>query len=65
MTKSKLPDEPTMSVPEAGRLFFGLGRDASYRAAAAGQIPMIRLGRLQRVPTAKVRKMVGLEKVEG
>jgi hypothetical protein len=34
----------TMSVPEAGRLYFGLGRNASYEAARRGDIPTIRIG---------------------
>jgi hypothetical protein len=37
-------DRLTMSVPEAGRLFFGLSRNASYRAALAGTIPSLRVG---------------------
>jgi hypothetical protein len=37
-------DRPTMSGPEAGRRFWGLGRAASYRAAKAGDMPCVRLG---------------------
>ena len=40
----------TISVPEAGRLYFGLGRNASYAAATRGDIPTICIGRLKRVP---------------
>jgi hypothetical protein len=36
--------KPTMSVPAAGRRYFGLGRNASYAAAARGEIPTIRVG---------------------
>jgi hypothetical protein len=35
---------PTMSVPEAGKKYFGLGRNASYAAAARGDIPTIKIG---------------------
>jgi hypothetical protein len=42
----------TMPVPEAGRRYFGLGRAASYAAAARGDIPSVRIGRLLRVPIA-------------
>ena len=31
----------TMSVPEAGRIYYGIGRDASYQAAKTGQIIVI------------------------
>ncbi len=34
----------TMSVPEAGRRYFGLGRNASYAAAARGDLPTIKVG---------------------
>ena len=48
----------TMSVPEAGRIF-GLGKNASYAAAARGDIPTIRIGkRTVRVPRAAIEKML-------
>ena len=31
----------TITVPEAGRKYFGLCRNASYDAAARGEIPVI------------------------
>jgi hypothetical protein len=40
----------TLSVPEAGRRYFGLSRNGSYEAADRGDIPTIRIGRLRRVP---------------
>ncbi len=40
----------TLSVPAAGRLYYGLGRNGSYDAAKRGDIPVIRVGRLLRVP---------------
>lgn len=48
-----MPDDNerlTMSVPEAGKKYFGISRDGSYRAAERGDIPTIRVGRLLRVP---------------
>ena len=42
--------ELTISVPEAGRRYFGLCRNASYAAAERGEIPTVRIGRLLRVP---------------
>ena len=48
----------TISVPEAGRRFYGIGKNASYEAAARGDIPVIQVGRLKRVPVvAMERKM--------
>jgi hypothetical protein len=44
-------DRPlTMTVPEAGKLYFGLSRNASYAAAERGDIPVIKIGKLLRVP---------------
>jgi hypothetical protein len=40
----------TLSVPEAGRRYFGLSAQGSYSAAARGDLPIIRLGRRLRVP---------------
>jgi hypothetical protein len=33
----------TLTVPEAGRVYFDLGRNASYEAARRGDIPTIRI----------------------
>lgn len=47
-----MEDEKTMSIPAAGRKYYGLGRAASYEAADSGLIPTIRVGKkLRRVPT--------------
>ena len=48
----------TISVPEAGRMYFGLGRNASYAAAARRQIPTIRLGARLRVPVVAIERML-------
>jgi excisionase family DNA binding protein len=42
----------TMTVPEAGKKYYGLSRDSSYEAARRGDIPTIRVGKLLRVPIA-------------
>jgi hypothetical protein len=52
------PDRKTLTVPEAGRRYFDLSRNASYEAARRGDIPTIKIGRLLRVPvTAMERKL--------
>jgi excisionase family DNA binding protein len=40
----------TISVPDAGKRYFGMSRGASYAAAERGEIPTVRIGRLLRVP---------------
>jgi len=46
----------TISVPEAGRKYFGLSRNGSYAAAERGEIPTIRIGRLLRVPVRALER---------
>jgi hypothetical protein len=48
----------TMSVPEAGRKYFGLSRNGSYDAANRGEIPVIQIGRLKRVPVRLMERML-------
>jgi hypothetical protein len=48
----------TLSVPQAGKTYFDLSRDASYAAAANGQIPTIRIGRLLRVPVVALERLL-------
>ncbi len=48
----------TMSVPEAGKVYFDLSKNASYEAARRGDIPTIRVGRLLRVSVAVMERIV-------
>ena len=48
----------TLSIPEAGRLYFGLSKNGSYDAAARGELPFIRIGRLKRVNVAKMEQIM-------
>jgi excisionase family DNA binding protein len=57
MSKFELPEDPTVSVPEAGRLL-GVGRSCAYEAAERGEIPVIRIGRLKRVPKLVLKAML-------
>lgn len=48
----------TMSVwPDAARKL-GVGKDAAYAAAHAGEIPVVKIGRLLRVPVAAFERML-------
>ena len=51
-------NELTISVPEAGRRFYGLSRNGSYVAAGRGDIPTIKVGRLLRVPVRAMERML-------
>jgi hypothetical protein len=48
----------TMSVPEAGKQYFDLGKNASYAAAARGEIPVIKIGSRLRVPVVALERML-------
>ena len=50
--------EKTISVPEAGKRYFDLGRGASYDAAKRGDIPVVRIGRTVRVPVRALESML-------
>jgi Helix-turn-helix domain len=48
----------TMSVPAAGKKYFGLSRNGAYEAAKRGEIPTIKIGRLLRVPIRALEAML-------
>ena len=50
---------PTITVEQAGQLL-GVSRRSAYRAAAAGEIPTIRLGRRLLVPTQRLLALLGI-----
>lgn len=54
-----MSSEPkTITIPEAGKLYFGLCRNAAYAAAKRGDIPTIKIGRLFRVPVRALEQML-------
>ncbi|WP_245458438.1 helix-turn-helix domain-containing protein [Mesorhizobium sp. M8A.F.Ca.ET.057.01.1.1] len=55
--KSASSELLVMTVPEAGAKL-GLGRNAAYEAAANGEIPTIRIGKLIKVPKAALERML-------
>jgi hypothetical protein len=48
----------TLSVPEAGKRYFDLGRNASYEAARRGELPTIKIGRRLRVSIPALERML-------
>ena len=60
MTQNHNENRKTMSVPEAGKVYFNLGKNASYEAARRGDIPTIPVGpRILRVSIAVMERIVG------
>jgi hypothetical protein len=56
------PDErPTLPLwPDVARIL-SLGRSGVYAAAARGEIPTLKFGRRVAVPTAALRRMLGMD----
>jgi hypothetical protein len=48
----------TMTVPEAGRKYFDLSRNGSYDAAKRGEIPVVKIGRMLRVPIRAMERLL-------
>jgi hypothetical protein len=48
----------TLTVPQAGARYFNLSRAGSYAAAARGEIPTVRIGRLLRVPVRAMERVL-------
>jgi excisionase family DNA binding protein len=55
-----LAEEPTVTVDEAAVLL-KMSRAGAYNAIRDGNIPNIKIGRLIRVPSAPLRKLLGIE----
>jgi hypothetical protein len=55
----------TLTIPEAGRLYFGLCRNSSYAAAKRGDIPTIRIGKLLRVPIRALEQKLNATLTKG
>ena len=56
--KTDTQKQYVLSVPSAGKRYFGLGRSGSYEAARRGDIPTIRIGRKLFVPIVAVERML-------
>jgi excisionase family DNA binding protein len=55
-------DRPTLSVNEYAAVM-EVGRSTAYASVAAGEVPVIRIGKRIRIPTAAVRRMLELDDI--
>lgn len=46
-----------LSIPEAGKRYFGLSVNGSYLAAKRGDLPWVQIGRYKRVPVSAMRHL--------
>lgn len=60
MTLDEALSRPTISVPDAGRLFLGLNTNSSYVAARRGDFETIKIGGKILVPVAPLAAKLGL-----
>ena len=65
MTLHEALARPTISVPDASRLFYDLGRNASYDAAKRGEIPTVDIGGKRRALVAPIAEKLGLQFTAG
>ena len=52
------PATKLLTVPEAGRRYFGLSRNGSYAAAACGELPVVRIGRKVWASVPAIERMI-------
>ena len=57
MTKYTMDQALTLSIPEAAKLL-GISKYSAYEAVRRGEIPILRIGQLSRVPRAKLMRMI-------
>lgn len=60
MTLDEALSQATISVPEAGAVFYGLGRNAAYDAAKRGEIPTVEIGGKKRAIVTKIAEQLGI-----
>lgn len=60
MTLEEALSRPTIPVPVAGKLFFGIGRNAAYDAAKNGIIPTMQVGSRKVAIVAPLAEKLGL-----
>lgn len=65
MTLEEALSRPTISVPDAGRLFFNLKKNGAYEAARRGDIETMRVGGRIVVPVAPLAAKLGLRTTFG
>jgi hypothetical protein len=56
MASDREEQPKTLSVPEAGKRYYDLGRNGSYEAAKRGEIPFIQVGARKRVPVIAMER---------
>ncbi|WP_042777829.1 hypothetical protein [Sinorhizobium fredii] len=61
MTLEEALSRPTISIPDAGAVFYNLGRNASYDAAKRGDIPTVEIGGKKLAIVSAIARNLGLQ----
>ena len=62
--KKALRDQVSVALWPTAAKALSLGRNAAYEAVRRGDIPSVRIGRRYVIPTASLRKMLGIVEKE-
>lgn len=65
MTIEEALSRPTIPIPEAGSIFFGIGRNAAYEAAKRGDIPTVQIGGRKVAVVSAIAAKLGLQTTIG
>jgi len=57
MTKYSMDQALTLSIPEAAKVL-GISKYSAYAAASRGDIPILQIGKVRRVPKAQLMRMI-------
>ena len=60
MTLEEALSRPTIPIPDAGKLFFGISRNAAYEAARKGDIPTVDIGGRKMAVVSAIAAKLGL-----
>lgn len=65
MTLEEALSRPTIPIPDAGSVFYGIGRNAAYEAARRGEIPTVQIGGRKVAVVSAIAASLGLKTTIG
>lgn len=65
MTLDEALSRPTIPIPDAGSVFYGIGRNAAYEAARRGDIPTVQIGGRKVAIVSAIAAKLGLQTTIG
>ena len=65
MTLDEALSRPTIPIPDAGSVFYGISRNAAYEAAKRGDIPTVQIGGRKVAVVSAIAAKLGLQTTIG